>query len=139
MDDYRTKSLRDDLSGHVIGACVEVHRWLGPGLLESAYAQCLAYELTLRGLRVQRERACPINYKGLQLETAHRMDIVVNDRLIVEVKSVERLQPIHIAQTVTYLKLTGLEVALLVNFNVAALKNGLRRLTRPHPEKNPLL
>ena len=118
---------------------MEVHRSLGPGLLEPAYAQCLAYELTLRGFRIQRERECPVNYKGLRLESAHRMDIVVNDRLIVEVKTVERMLPVHVAQAVTYLRLTGLEVALLVNFNVAVLKNGLRRITLPQLEKNSLL
>ncbi|HEY3488667.1 MAG TPA: GxxExxY protein [Candidatus Deferrimicrobiaceae bacterium] len=117
-----------DLSEPVIGACIEVHRHLGPGLLESAYEACLCHELSLRGMSFERQRAVPLTYKGLALECGYRLDLVVADRVIVEIKAVEALAPIHEAQALTYLRLTGLEVALLVNFRVPVLKHGLRRL-----------
>ena len=124
----------DDGSAQIIASCIEVHRHLGPGLLESAYEQCLAYELSLRRFRCERQRPVPVTYKGVRLHCGYRLDIVIKDKFIVEVKAVERLLPIHQAQVLTYLKLTGLPVALLVNFNVAVLKDGLRRLTRkPDP------
>ena len=114
----------------VIGACIEVHRHLGPGLLESTYELCLAHELSLRGLSFERQRPVPVNYKGLLLDCGYRLDVVVTDTLLNELKSVGQLTAVHEAQTLTYLKLTGLPVALLVNFNVTILKQGLRRLTR---------
>ena len=124
----------DDGSDQIIAACIEVHRHLGPGLLESTYEQCLAYELSLRGFRFERQRPVPVAHKGVRLHCGYRLHILVEDKFIVEVKAVERLLPIHQAQVLTYLKLTGLPVALLVNFNVAVLKYGLRRLTRkPDP------
>jgi GxxExxY protein len=124
----------DDGSDQIIAACIEVHRHLGPGLLESAYEQCLAYELSLRGFQCERQRPVPVTYKRVRLDCGYRLDIVVEDKFIVEGKAIERLLPIHQAQVLTYLKLTGLPVALLVNFNVAVLKDGLRRLTRkPDP------
>ncbi|MBI4951785.1 MAG: GxxExxY protein [Myxococcales bacterium] len=119
----------EDGSDELIAACIEVHRHVGPGLLESVYEQCLAHELALRGLRVERQRVLPVTYKGVVLEHGHRLDLVVEEKIIVEVKAVERLLPVHEAQVITYLKLTGLATALLVNFNVAALWQGLRRLT----------
>jgi GxxExxY protein len=124
----------DDGSDQIIAACIEVHRHLGPGLLESAYEQCLAYELSLRGFHFERQRPVPVAYKGVRLDGGYRLDILVEDKFIVEGKAIERLLLIHQAQALTYLKLTGLPVALVVNFNVAVLKDGLRRLTRkPDP------
>ena len=121
----------------VIGACIEVHRHLGPGLLESAYEECVAHELRVRGLSFDRQRPVPLDSKGMQLECGYRLDLVVEDAVVVEMKSVDRLLPIHQAQLLTYLRLTKLEVGLLVNFHETVLKNGLRRLilspTSPSP------
>lgn len=119
-----------DGSEEIIGACIEVHLHLGPGLLESAYEACLCRELSLRELRFERQRSLPIIYKGLRLDCGYRLDLIVEDKILVELKTVERLLPIHEAQVITYLKLTGFDTALLVNFNVSVLKFGLRRLTR---------
>ena len=119
----------EDGSDELIAACIEVHRHIGPGLLESVYEQCLAHELAIRGLHVERQRVLPVIYKGIVLDHGHRLDLVVEQRFILEVKAVERLLPVHEAQVITYLKLTGLTTALLVNFNVAVLRQGLRRLT----------
>ncbi len=116
-------------SGEVIAACIAVHRELGPGLLESAYAVCLAYEFEARGVQYERERPLPIAYRGVTLECGYRLDFVVRSELIVELKSVETLLPLHQAQLLTYLKLTGIGTGLLVNFNAAPLRRGLRRLT----------
>jgi GxxExxY protein len=122
-------------SEELIAACIEVHRHVGPGLLESVHEQCLAHELLARGLRVERQRVSPVIYKGVVLDRGHRLDLVVEERFIVEVKAVERLLPVHEAQVITYLKLTGLTTALLVNFNVAVLRQGLRRLTNKNGAK----
>lgn len=113
----------------MIGACIEVHRHLGPGLLESAYETCAAHELSLRGLRFDRQRAVPLDYKGVRLDCGYRLDLVVEEAIVVEIKSVDRLLRIHEAQLLTYLRLTGLRIGLLVNFRETTLKNGLRRLT----------
>ena len=118
----------NDLTGEVIGAAIEVHQALGPGLLESAYEECLCHELKLRGIQFERQVDLPIEYKGAKLDCAYRMDIVADDQLIVELKSCESLQPIHQAQLLTYLKLTGLKVGLLINFNVPILRQGIKRL-----------
>jgi GxxExxY protein len=118
-----------DGSDVVIGACVEVHRHLGPGLLESAYELCLAHELEVRGLRIERQRPVPLRYKGIWLDCGYRLDLVVNEALVVEIKAVDRLLPVHQAQLLTYLKLTQLRVGLLVNFHAEVIKNALRRLT----------
>jgi len=122
-----------DCSRRVIGACIEVHRLLGPGLLESAYEECLAHEFGLIGLSFERQRALPVSYKGVSLECGYRMDFVVMNELVVEVNAVERLLPVHEAQLVTYLKLSGLDAGLLVNFHSEAIRHGLRRLTRTRP------
>jgi GxxExxY protein len=119
-----------DGSSDVIGACIEVHRHLGPGLLESTYEHCLAHELTLRRIPFQRQLVLPVRYKGEHLDCGYRIDFIVRDTILVEIKAVERLQLIHTAQVLTYLKLTGLGTGLLVNFNVPVLKHGLRRLTQ---------
>jgi len=129
MEHGGTETQRSDtLSGDVIGACIEVHRHLGPGLLESAYERCLGYELDLRGFEVQRQIQIPLHYKGLDLDCGYRVDLLVNRQLLIEVKAVERLLPVHEAQMITYLRLMGLPMGLLVNFHVPALRHGLRRL-----------
>ena len=119
-----------DGTGDVIGACIEVHRHLGPGLLESTYEHCLCHELALRNLPFERQVVVPVRYKDTTFNDAYRLDIIVAGRIIVEVKSVEHLLPVHAAQVITYLKLTGAEVALLVNFNVRQLRHGLRRFVQ---------
>ncbi len=117
----------NQLTEQTIGAAIEVHRELGPGLLESAYEAALAYELTLRGLVFERQTALPILYKGLLIEVGYRLDILVADSVIVELKAVERVERIHEAQLITYLKLSGKKVGLLINFNVPLLKDGITR------------
>lgn len=120
----------DDCSGVVIGACIEVHRILGPGLLESVYEECLCHELSLRGLSFERQKVVPVSYKGVELGCGYRADLIVQDELIVEVKAVEALLPLHEAQLISYLQLTGLPAGLLVNFRAETIRAGLRRLTR---------
>jgi len=117
----------DPLSNKILGCAIEVHRTLGPGLLESVYEQALAYELISTGLRIQTQLPVPVTYKTVKLDCGFRLDLVVEERLVVEIKSVECLLPIHDAQLLTYLKLTGLKIGLLINFNVPLLKNGLKR------------
>ena len=121
----------DELTHKIIGAGVEVHSTLGPGLLESVYQECLAVELRRRELRVERERHVPLDYKGERIDSRLKLDMLVEGRVIVEVKAVEALHPIHQAQVVTYLKLTGLPAGLLMNFNSIVLKSGLKRLDHP--------
>ena len=125
-----------DCSEQIIGACVEVHRELGPGLLESAYGQCLAYELELRKLRFERQLRVPVHYKGVALKCDYRVDFLVERELIVEIKAVERLLPVHEAQVITYLKLLRVPAGLLVNFHSATIKQGLRRLTPNPPQRS---
>lgn len=117
----------NEISKHVIGAAIDVHRILGPGLLESAYEACLCHELELRNIRFARQADIPVEYKGVNLECGYRIDLLVEDKIIVELKSVEKLMPIHDAQLLSYLKLTGCTVGLLINFNVPVLKQGVRR------------
>jgi GxxExxY protein len=112
----------------VIGAAMAVHRELGPGLLESTYEACLAHELIERGLSVERQKALPVKYRGVQLDCGYRIDLLVENQVIVELKVVERLEPIHEAQLLSYLKLSGTPVGLLLNFNVTQLRQGIRRL-----------
>lgn len=132
MDDTEHTEIAEDgaraLTEQVIGAAIEVHRVLGPGLLESAYEQCLAHELAQRGLRFRRQVDVPLLYKGTTLDVGFRADLVVQDAVIVEVKAVEALLPLHIAQLVTYLRLAEKHVGLLVNFNSKVLKDGLKRV-----------
>ena len=128
MNHRGTETQRDPLTEKVIGAAIEVHRTLGPGLLESAYEECVAYELANAGLNVARQVGLPVQYKGVGLECGYRIDLMVNDSLIVELKTVEALLPIHEAQLLTYLKLSGISTGLLINFNVPVLKDGLRRM-----------
>ncbi|HKB56609.1 MAG TPA: GxxExxY protein [Lacunisphaera sp.] len=118
----------DSLSKQVIGAALEVHRALGPGLLESVYEQALAYEPTSAGLKTQLEVPVPVAYKAVRLDCGFRLDLLVEEQLVVELKSVEALVPLHDAQLLTYLKLTGFKIGLLINFNVSLLKQGIKRL-----------
>ena len=118
----------NDLTREVIGAAIEVHKALGPGLLESAYEECLCHELKLRGIQFERQVELPIEYKGTKMNCGYRMDIVADDQLILELKSCEVLHPIYEAQLLTYLRLTSTKVGLLINFNVAVLKEGIKRL-----------
>jgi GxxExxY protein len=118
------------LTQSVIGAAIEVHRVLGPGLLESAYRKCLAHELLHRGLDFRLEVPIPLHYKQAEIDCGFRAYIIVGDQLLVELKSVERLLLVHDAQVLTYLKLCGMKVGLLINFNVSSLRNGLKRLIR---------
>ncbi len=117
-----------ELSGKIIGAAIEVHRMLGPGLLESAYQVALCRELTLRGIPFERQVELPMEYKGVRLECAYRLDLVVNNLIIVELKSVEKIEPVHEAQLLTYLRLKNLWLGLLINFNVPLLREGIRRI-----------
>jgi GxxExxY protein len=116
------------ITEQIIGAAIDVHRALGPGLLESTYEECIAFELMERGLNVERQKELPVTYKGVRLDCGYRIDLLVEGKVIVELKAVESLQPIHEAQVLTYLKLSGHKVALLINFNVKILKDGVRRL-----------
>ncbi|MFN2596893.1 MAG: GxxExxY protein [Pyrinomonadaceae bacterium] len=111
----------------IIGAAMEVHNRLGPGLLESAYQECLCREFAVRGIPFERERPLPLEYKGTRLECGYRLDLLVSGSVVVEVKSVEAIAPVHEAQLLTYLRLGGWQVGLLINFNVPLLKQGIRR------------
>jgi GxxExxY protein len=118
----------NELTETVIGACIEVHRHTGPGLLESAYEQCLCKELTLKGISYSTQLPLPIKYKGMVLDCGYRIDLLVEGRLLVELKAIEKLLPIHEAQLLTYLRLGGWQIGLLINFNVPILTNGIKRL-----------
>ena len=117
----------NEITEAIIGASIEVHRALGPGLLESAYVQCLCYELRLRQIPFAMEVSLPVVYKGLKLDCRYRVDLVVADSVVVEIKAVERLAPVHEAQLLTYLRLGGWKAALLINFNVPLLRDGIVR------------
>ncbi len=115
------------LTHEIIGAAIEVHRFLGPGLLESAYEECLCHELTLRKLSVQRQVPVPVVYKEVKLECGYRLDLVVEKRVVLELKSIEAFSPVHEAIMLTYLRLSGYTIGLLINFNVTILKDGIKR------------
>lgn len=123
----------EDAGKQIVDAAIAVHRELGPGLLESAYEQCLAFELARRGLKVERQKELPLVYQGMKLDAGYRIDLLVESLIIVEIKSVERFEPIHEAQVLSYLKLSGLHLGYLINFNVRLLKDGLRRLVHQLP------
>jgi GxxExxY protein len=116
-----------DLTGEIIAAAIEVHRELGPGLLESAYQACLAHEFSLRGVPFEEQKPLPLNYKGVEVNCGYRLDFVVAGKVVVELKAVDAIAPVHEAQLLTYLKLTGCRVGLLINFNVPLLKAGITR------------
>jgi len=124
----------DLIAKDVVDAAYKIHTKLGPGLLESAYEACLAYELTKRGYQVGRQKPQPVIYDGLEIEVGYRLDILVNGEVILELKSVEQVLPIHHAQLMTYLKLSGKTLGLLINFNVPVIKQGIRRVAMNHPD-----
>src|SRR5438067_1033337 len=126
------------LTDRIIGAAIEVHRHLGPGLLETAYQECLCYELSQQGLRFEQEVALPVRYKGIKLDCGYRMDLVVEDTVLVEIKAIEGLLPVHSAQLLTYLKSSGRRVGRLINFNVPILAKGLKRMVNQYPESSSL-
>jgi GxxExxY protein len=118
----------DELSKRVIGCAIEVHRNLGPGLLESTYEQCLAHELKCAGISFKLQHPLPVNYNGVKLDCGYRVDLFVDNKIIVELKSVDKVLPIHQAQLLTYMKLAGIKIGLLMNFNVRFMKNGIKRM-----------
>ena len=118
----------NQLSGKVIGAAIEVHQTLGPGLLESAYEECLCHELNINGLSFKRQWHLPVSYKAIKLDCGYRLDIVVEKLIIIELKAVDRIEPIHKAQLLTYLKLANMKLGLLLNFNVPVMRDGIVRL-----------
>ena len=117
-----------ELTGRIIGAAIEVHRALGPGLLESTYQACLAREFSLQGIRFAQQVALPVEYKGIQLDCGYRLDFLVEEKVVVELKAVSDLHPVYEAQLLTYLKLADCRVGLLINFNVPVLKDGIKRM-----------
>lgn len=118
---------RDPLTDRIIGCAIEVHRTLGPGLLESAYEECLCYELAQSAITFRRQVPLPVIYKEVKLDCGYRMDVVVDERVVVELKTVEHLAPVHDAQILTYLRLSAYPVGLLMNFNVSVLRDGMKR------------
>lgn len=123
-----TFMLENEISQKIIGCAIEVHKVLGPGLLESAYQECLSYELEKSGLNVQKQKPLPLIYKDMKLETGYRLDLIVENKVIIEIKSVETINDIHVAQLLTYLKLSGCRLGLLMNFNVLRIVDGMKRL-----------
>ncbi len=115
------------ITEQVIGAAIEVHKSLGPGLLESAYEECLCHELKLRNVRFERQKPLPVEYKGTRLDCGYRLDLLVENAVVIEIKAIESIEPIHEAQLLTYLRLGGWKLGLLINFNVPVLKDGIRR------------
>ena len=128
------KEVLDRLTDQIIGAAIQVHRALGPGLLESAYEACLAYELFERGLAVEKQKTLPVTYRNIKLDTGYRLDLLVEGKVIIEVKAVDKFAPIHSAQLLSYLKLSDCSVGLLINFNVKVLKHGIQRVVNKYPE-----
>jgi GxxExxY protein len=116
------------LSSEIIGAAIGVHKALGPGLLESAYEECLCHELSLQSLSFERQRPLSVRYKGIQLDCSYRLDAVVENSIILELKACEKIEPIHLAQLLTYLKLSGLNLGLILNFNVPTMRDGIVRV-----------
>ena len=120
--------IENELSKKIIGCAIEVHKQLGPGLLESAYQECLYYELILAGLKVQKEKPMPIVYKEIKLDHGYRIDLLVEDKVVIEIKTVDVFNDVHTAQVLTYLKLGNYKLGLLLNFQVTVLKNGIKRV-----------
>lgn len=120
--------IENDISQIIIGCAIKVHTALGPGLLESAYEECLYYELRKSGLKVEKQKALPLIYEEIKLEVGYRLDLMVEDKVIVEVKACEGLNDVHLAQVLTYLKLSHVKLGLLINFNVSKVKNGIQRV-----------
>lgn len=128
------KDRLDQITHRIIGAAIEVHKILGPGLLESAYEACLAYEIRQLGYEVKQQKPLPVTYKDVKLDCGYRLDLVVEDAVIVEIKAIEQLAPIHDAQQISYLRLTNKRVGLLINFHVTLLKNGVKRIVNNFPD-----
>ncbi len=116
------------LSSKIIGVAIEVHKILGPGLLESAYEECICYELNFRGFLLERQKPLVVRYKGIKLDCGYRLDVVVENAIILELKSCDKIEPIHKAQLLTYLKLSGLHLGLILNFNVPLMRDGIVRI-----------
>lgn len=125
----------NQLSSKIIGAAIEVHKHLGPGLLESTYEECLCYELGQRRIKFDRQKSLPVEYKGQKLDCGYRLDVLVEENIILELKACEKIEPIHKAQLLTYLKLSGLKLGLLFNFNTEVMKNGIVRIVNQLPER----
>ena len=123
----------DKITQSIIGADIEVHKGLGPGLLESAYEACMIYELGVLGLKVESQKPLPLVYKRVRLDCGYRIDLLVEDKVLVEIKSVDQIMPIHHAQVISYLKLSGCKVGLLINFNEKLLKHGVHRIVNEFP------
>ena len=134
LDTTQERDELDGLSNKIIGAAIRVHDELGPGLLESAYEVCLGFELTDEGYRIERQVPVPLVYRGRHLECGYRIDLLVENKVVVEVKSVDRLEPVHTAQLISQLRLRGLKLGLLINFNVRSLRQGIRRVVNGLPE-----
>jgi GxxExxY protein len=132
--EVQEKDRLDSITRRIIGAAIEVHKHLGPGLLESAYEACLAYELRQIGFKIEQQKPLPVVYKNVKLDCGYRLDLVVEDSVIVEVKAVEQLVPIHDAQLLSYLRLSGKSVGLIINFHVRVLKDGLKRIVNDFPD-----
>lgn len=129
IDAKTTSGLHDEeLTGEIIAAAIEVHKQLGPGLLESAYETCLAHELMLRKIDFEKQQSLPVSYKGIELDCGYRMDLVVDKRVVVELKCVDKVLPVHQAQLLTYLRLADLKVGLILNFHAERLMDGFRRM-----------
>ena len=124
----------NELTEKTIGAAIEVHRRLGPGLLESIYEECMSAEMTFRQIPFERQKSLPISYRGIRLNASYRIDLLVGKRVVVDLKVVERILPVHEAQLLTYLRLTGCTVGLLINFNVAILTQGIKRMVNNFPD-----
>lgn len=124
----------DQIASQIVDAAFKIHSKLGPGLLEGAYEACMAHELTKRGFIVERQKPQPVIYDGLEIEVGYRLDLLVNDSIIIELKAVEQLAPIHQAQLMTYLKLSGKSLGFLINFNVPLIKQGIRRIANQHQD-----
>ena len=120
--------IENDLSQIIIGCAIKVHTVLGPGLLESAYEECLYYELVKEGLKVEKQKALPLIYEEIRLEVGYRLDLIVEDKVIIEIKACEGLNDVHLAQVLTYLKLSDVKLGLLINFNVTRVKDGIKRV-----------
>jgi GxxExxY protein len=130
----REKGQLDQITRQIIGAAIEVHKAVGPGLLESAYQACLAYEVLQRGLKAEEQVPLPVLYKDVRLDCGYRMDLLVEDSVIVEIKAVERLCPIHDAQLLSYLRIAHKQVGLLINFYIRVLKDGVKRIVNEFPD-----
>ena len=120
--------IENDLSNKIIGCAIEVHKQLGPGLLESAYKECLMHELSISGLKIQKEKPVPIIYKDIKLDHGYRIDLLVENKVVIEIKTVENFTDVHLAQVLTYLKLGDYKLGLLLNFHVTTLRNGIKRI-----------